>query len=101
MYIIIRIGLTMSSATDTANKIFLSLGEPFLSQREAGKLPSMATDLQTIYEALMEILQERKSPQSIMDRLKAKALLDDIHLSEEKSKKIYGSNILLGFGVDL
>ena len=82
------------------NRIFMSIGEPFLSSREQGDLPDTLDDKTEVFEALFQILQDREVPQGTFDRLKAKAELEYVKLKDEKtSKKKYGSNILLGFGV--
>lgn len=90
----------MNAVKDIANKILMSLGEPFLSGHESGLLPTDPDNLKGIYEALFTIMQERKSPQASMDKLKAKALLDGITIPPKDALKKYGSNVLLGFGVD-
>lgn len=90
----------MNTVKDIANKILMSLGEPFLSGIESGLLPTDPNNLKGIYESLFKIMQDRKSPQASMDKLKAKALLDNIIIPEKDALKKYGSNVLLGFGVD-
>lgn len=91
------------AATDVlnyCNRIFMSIGEPFISSTEEGGLPSTLEDKEAVFEALFQILQDREVPQGTFDRLKAKAELEYVKLKDEKtSKKEYGSNILLGFGV--
>ena len=83
-----------------ANKIFMSIGEPFLSSEEQEYLPDSLEDKEAVFEALFTILQEREVPQGTFDRLKAKAELEYVELkSPETSKKKFSSNILLGFGV--
>lgn len=82
------------------NKILMSLGEPFLAKDELKYLPSDPDNLKDIYESLFVIMQERKSPQASMDKLKAKAYLEGIIIPKNVSEKRWGSNILLGFGVD-
>lgn len=82
------------------NRIFMSIGEPFLSSTEQEDLPDTLDDKTEVFEALFQILQDREVPQGTFDRLKAKAELEYVKLKDEKtSKKEYGSNILLGFGV--
>lgn len=91
----------MDDVTAIANKVLFTIGEPFLSVTEIEKLPSNTEKMDEIYKSLTEILQNRKVPQDVLTRLQAKALLDGIVLSDTEIKKHYGSNILLGFGVDL
>lgn len=91
------------AATDVlnyCNRIFMSIGEPFISSTEEGGLPSTLEDKEAVFEALFDILQEREVPQGTFDRLKAKAELEYVELKDKKtSEKKYSSNILLGFGV--
>jgi hypothetical protein len=83
-----------------ANRIFMSIGEPFLSSTEQDDLPDSLDDKTEVFEALFHILQDREVPQGTFDRLKAKAELEYVELKNpETSKKKYDSNILLGFGV--
>lgn len=83
-----------------ANRIFMSIGEPFLSSTEQDDLPDSLDDKTEVFEALFHILQDREAPQGTFDRLKAKAELEYVELKKpETSKKKYDSNILLGFGV--
>lgn len=91
----------MNTAINIANKILMYIGEAFLSDAEISKLPSSGEDLKAIYLALINILNERNVPQASLNKLQAKALLDGVELSTDESKKDYGSNILLGFGVDI
>lgn len=91
------------AATDVlnyCNRIFMSIGEPFISSAEEDGLPSTLEDKEAVFEALFDILQEREVPQGTFDRLKAKAELEYVKLKDKKtSEKKYSSNILLGFGV--
>lgn len=91
----------MNSAINIANKILMYIGEAFLSDAEISKIPSSGDNLKDIYIALMAILNDRKAPQASLTKLQAKALLEGIELTDKESKKDYGSNILLGFGVDI
>lgn len=81
---------------NTANKILMAIGESFLSDSERALIPDDGLD--NLYKALVEILNDRKVSTVVFDKLKAKALLDGVNLTE--SKKQYGSNIVIGFGVD-
>lgn len=74
----------------------MAIGESFLSDSERGLIPDDGLD--NLYKALVEILNDRKVSTVVFDKLKAKALLDGVNLTE--SKKQYGSNIVIGFGVD-
>lgn len=86
---------------DIANKILLSLGVAFLDSEEETALPTDPDNVTGIYDTLFVILQERKAPQSVFDKLTAKAVLDNVEITKPVPKKEFGSNILLGFGVDL
>lgn len=85
---------------DIANKILMSVGAPFLVEVEYKFLPKDTSDLQGIYVGLFRILKRRKAPQTILDKLEAKAILADISITKEQATKRFGSNIILGFGVD-
>lgn len=93
--------LNSSKPLNIANKILLSVGEPFLSAPEEALLPQDEKNLEAIFNVLFKIMQDRKSPQASLDRLKAKALLDNVEITPETAKKKWGSNIALGFGVDV
>lgn len=83
-----------------ANKVLLSIGEPFISSSEEDMLPASLDDLKEVFIALFNILQDRHATQDVLNKLKAKALLEHISLEDGIEKKKYSSNILLGFGVD-
>ena len=84
-----------------SNKIMMSIGETFLTAPEQTILPGDISNKQSIFEALFKILQDRKVNQTSFDRLKAKAMLENVGLPDNIEKKVYSSNIALGFGVDL
>lgn len=93
--------MVVQEVLNYANKILLSIGEPFLTEGESVGSPTTLDDLSILYTYLFSIMQTRLSTQDSFDRLKARAVLDYVTLSETVTTKEESSNILLGFGVDV
>lgn len=89
-----------SEVLNITNKILLSIGEPFLNKKEESGFPTDPTNIEGIYQSIFLVIQNRKSPQIVFDKLVGKALLEHVDLQKPIPAKKYGSNILLGFGVD-
>lgn len=85
---------------DIANKILMQLGVAFLDDEEKLALPKDPDNLTGIYDTLFVILQERKAPESVFKKLEAMGLIEHVELTQPVPQKKFGSNILLGFGVD-